>query len=150
MQEEMKESMKTICLIRAFDTKGTEYAFVREQILSRGHEVLTVNTGVMGSTDLFPVDVEADQVVDAGGGSLEQLRGRKDRGQAMKVMCAGASAMIKSLHHDMKIDGIIGMGGTGGTTVVTGDTQTLAAWIPCPRNTRRQNGRSMNGIHLLP
>ena len=46
--------MKTICLIGAFDTKGVEYAFVREQILARGHAVFTVDTGIMGSTDLFP------------------------------------------------------------------------------------------------
>ena len=91
--------MKTICLIGAFDTKGSEYAFVREQILARGQEVLTVNTGVMGSTDLFPVDIEADKVADAGGGSLEQLREKKDRGEAMKVMCAGASGTIKSYQY---------------------------------------------------
>ena len=83
--------MKTICLIGAFDTKGLEYAFVREQILARGHEVLAVNTGVMGSTDLFPVDVEADKVAEAGGGRLDQLQERKDRGEAMKIMCAGAA-----------------------------------------------------------
>ena len=47
--------MKKICLIGAFDTKGPEYVFVREQIVARGHEVLTVNTGIMGSSDLFPV-----------------------------------------------------------------------------------------------
>jgi uncharacterized protein (UPF0261 family) len=122
--------MKTICLIGAFDTKGSEYAFVRGQILTRGQEVLTVNTGVMGSTDLFPVDVEADKVADAGGGSLEQLRERKDRGEAMKVMCAGASGTIKSLYDDGKIDGIIGMGGTGGTTVVTAAMRALPVGMP--------------------
>jgi uncharacterized protein (UPF0261 family) len=57
--------MKRICLIGAFDTKGPEYAFVREQIVARGHEALTVNTGVLGSTELFPVDVDADKVAAA-------------------------------------------------------------------------------------
>ena len=109
--------MKKICLIGAFDTKGAEYAFVREQILARGHEVLTVNTGITGSTDLFPVDVQASEVAQAGDGSLEQLRERKDRGEAMKVMCAGAPAIVKSLYDRRMFDGIIGMGGTGGTAV---------------------------------
>jgi uncharacterized protein (UPF0261 family) len=122
--------MKKICLIGAFDTKGPEYAFVREQILARGHEVLTVNTGVMGSTDLFPVDVESDKVAEAGGGSLEQLREKKDRGEAMKIMCAGAPAITTSLHDDGKIDGIIGMGGTGGTTVVTSAMRALPVGFP--------------------
>lgn len=122
--------MKRICLLGAFDTKGPEYAFVREQILARGHEVLTVNTGVMGSTDLFPVDVEADRMAAAGDGSLQQLREKKDRGEAMKIMCAGAPAIIKSLYDDGKIDGIMGLGGTGGTTVVTAAMRALPLGLP--------------------
>ena len=122
--------MKKICLVGAFDTKSVEYAFVREQILARGHEVLTVNTGIMGSTDLFPVDVQASEVAQAGDGSLEQLRERKDRGEAMKVMCAGAPAIVKSLYDGRMIDGIIGMGGTGGTAVVTSAMRALPIGIP--------------------
>jgi uncharacterized protein (UPF0261 family) len=122
--------MKKICMIGAFDTKGSEYAFVRECILARGHEVLTVNTAVLGSTDLFPVNVEADKVAEAGGTNLERLREKKDRGQAMKVMCAGAPAIVKSLHDQGKFDGIIGMGGTGGTAIVTAAMRALPIGIP--------------------
>jgi uncharacterized protein (UPF0261 family) len=122
--------MKTICLVGAFDSKGEEYAFLRAQIRARGHEVLTVNTGIMGSTDLFPVDVQAYEVAQAGGGSLEQLRETKDRGEAMKVMVAGAPKIVKSLYDDRKIDGIIGMGGTGGTAVVTSAMRALPVGVP--------------------
>ena len=83
---------KTILMIGAFDTKGPEYAFLREQILAQGNEVLALNTGVLGSTELFPVDVEADQVAKAGGKDLAALRKAADRGEAMKVMTAGAPA----------------------------------------------------------
>lgn len=121
---------KTICLIGAFDSKGPEYAFMREQILSRGHRVLTVNTGVLGSTDLFPVDVESDRVAGLGGGNLEQLRKKKDRAEAMRVMCTGAAVTIKSLYDEGKFDGIIGMGGTGGTTVVTSAMRALPVGVP--------------------
>jgi len=128
--KEKGQDMKKICLIGAFDTKGPEYAFVRERIVARGHEVLAVNTGVMGSTDIFPVDVEADKVAEAGGGNLGQLREKKDRGDAMKIMCAGAPAIVKSLHEEGGIDGIIGMGGTGGTTVVTSAMRVLPVGMP--------------------
>ncbi len=121
---------KTICLIGALDSKGQEYAFVREHILRRGHRVLTVNTGVLGSTDLFPVDVEGDRVARLGGGNLEQLRKKKDLGEAMQVMCAGAAVTIKSLYDEGKFDGIIGMGGTGGTTVVTSAMRALPVGVP--------------------
>ena len=49
----------TVLLVGAFDTKGPEYAFLRERILADGIDVLTLNTGVLGSTELFPVDIEA-------------------------------------------------------------------------------------------
>jgi uncharacterized protein (UPF0261 family) len=84
----------------------------------------------MGSTDLFPVDVQARNVAQAGGGSLEQLRERKDRGEAMRVMCAGAPSIIKSLYDDLMMDGIIGMGGTGGTAVVTSAMRALPIGMP--------------------
>ena len=124
------EKTKTICLVGAFDSKGAEYAFVREQILARGHRVLTVNTGIMGSTDLFPVNVQSDDVAQAGGGSLEQLRERKDRGEAMKVMCAGAPKIVRALYDGGKINGILGMGGTGGTAVVTSAMRALPVGVP--------------------
>ncbi len=122
--------MKRICLIGAFDTKGLEYAFMREQIIARGYKVLAVNTGVMGSTNLFPVDVEADKVAEAGGGRIERLQQEKDRSQAMKIMSAGAPEIVKSLHEEGRINGIIGMGGTGGTNVVTSAMRALPVGMP--------------------
>lgn len=103
---------------------------MRGQILASGLNVLTVNTGVMGSTELFPVDVESDEVAGAGGGNLSQLQERKDRGDAMKIMCAGAPLVVKGLHDDGKIDGILGMGGTGGTTVVSAAMRALPVGLP--------------------
>ena len=121
---------KTVLIIGAFDTKGVEYAFLHEQIISKGLSVLTVNVGVLGSTDLFGIDVEVDEVAKAGGGDIESLRATKDRGHAMKVMTAGAAAISQSLYQQGKFDGIIGMGGTGGTTVVTSAMRVLPVGLP--------------------
>jgi len=120
---------RTILMIGAFDTKDEEYAFLRERIGAKGHRVVAVNTGVMGSTDLFPVDVEADEIAAAGGGDLESLRAGEDRGEAMKVMCAGAPALVRRLYDEGKVDGIVGMGGTGGTTVVTAAMRALPVGV---------------------
>ena len=110
---------KTILMIGAFDTKAREYGFLRDRIISNGLEIFTVNTGVLGSTDLFKIDVEAEQVAAAAGSDIQALRAKKDRGQAMKVMTTGAAIITKSLYEQGRFHGIIGMGGTGGTTVVT-------------------------------
>src|SRR5690606_13295068 len=100
-----------ILLLGAFDSKGHEYAFLRERILARGHEVVCLNVGVLGGTGLFPVDIEADEVAVAGGSSIVALRTAKDRGEAMKVMSAGAPVVVQRLYDQGAFDGIIGMGG---------------------------------------
>ena len=79
----------TVLLVGAFDTKGPEYAFLRERILADGIDVLTLNTGVLGSTELFPVDIEAALVATEGGSELSLIREKKDRGEAMRVMADG-------------------------------------------------------------
>lgn len=122
--------MATILMIGSFDTKGEEYAFLRDQIVARGHEVAALNTGVMGTTEAFPVMIEADAVAEAGGGDLAAIRSEKDRGEAMKVMSAGAPVVAKRLHAEGAIDGIIGMGGTGGSTVVTAAMRALPVGFP--------------------
>ena len=121
---------KTILMIGAFDTKGPEYAFLREHILERGHDVLMLNTGVLGETDLFAIDVPAEEVAKAGGSDLRTMRDKKDRGEAMKVMAAGAPVVVNRLYDEGKFDGAIGMGGTGGTTVVTAGLRALPVGVP--------------------
>ena len=121
---------KTILMIGAFDTKGAEYAFLRQQILERGHTVMTLNTGVLGSTDLFEVDIEADEVASAGGSDLEILQREQDRGEAMKVMSQGAPLVVQQLYGAGRFDGIVGMGGSGGSTVVTAAMRVLPVGLP--------------------
>ena len=81
---------KTICIIGAFDTKGDDHAFLREEILKRGHQTLTVNIGVLGSTDRFPVDYDSEEVAKTAGVDIADLRLRKDKGAAMKAFDEGA------------------------------------------------------------
>lgn len=120
----------TVLIIGAFDTKGPDHNFAIERIREKGFEVLTLNTGVMGTTDLFAVDIEADQVAQAGGVSLEALRARKDRGQAMEAMSKGAPILVSKLYEQGKIDAIFGMGGTGGTSIITAAMRSLPLGFP--------------------
>jgi uncharacterized protein (UPF0261 family) len=121
---------KTVLIIGAFDSKGREYAFLRQQILARGCAVLTLNTGVLDSTDLFPVDIEANQVAQAGGGDLETLRRQQDRGAAMSIMATGAAATASRLHQEGRFDAIVGMGGSGGSSVITAAMRALPVGLP--------------------
>ena len=119
-----------VLMLGTFDSKGEEYAFLRKRIEACGCEVVSINTGVEGSTDLFPVDVEADAVAEAGGESLADLREKLDRGNAMSVMNAGAAVVVRKMFDEGKFDGIIGMGGSGGTGIVTSAMRTLPVGVP--------------------
>src|SRR5438132_13514896 len=83
-----EETMPTIDIIGTLDTKGEEYAFLKEEVERRGARALVIHTGIMGEP-LFAPDVGADEVARLGGESLTALRTRGDRGQAVSVMAAG-------------------------------------------------------------
>lgn len=121
-----------VLLPGTFDTKGEEYAFVREEILARGAGVLTLDLGVLGSAapPAFPVDVPADRVARAGGGALAELRTRRERGAAIDVMLAGARALTRELFAQGRFAGVLGLGGGGGTTMITAAMRELPVGVP--------------------
>jgi len=122
--------MPRVLLIGTLDSKGSEYAFLRDQILANGCDVLAVNAGIDGSTTLFPVNVEADVLASAGGYPLDDLRTARDRGRAIQVMSAGAAVVVRKLFDEGRFDGVIGMGGSGGTGIVTAAMRTLPIGVP--------------------
>lgn len=120
---------KTILLIGTLDTKGAEYAYVRDLIIGRGHQVLTLNAGVVGEPAFTP-DISAAQVAEAGGSSLAQLRAQADRGAALEVMTRGASKLAAQLHAEGKFDGVLALGGSGGTAIATAAMRELPVGLP--------------------
>jgi uncharacterized protein (UPF0261 family) len=121
---------KTICIIGAFDTKGEDHAFLREEVVNRGHRVLTINLGVLGSTTLFPVDFEAEEVVKAAGFDLAKIRARGDKAEAMKALDQAAPRMVRGLYEQGKFDGMVGMGGSGGSAIIASAMRSLPIGVP--------------------
>lgn len=121
---------KMICIIGALDTKGEDHAFLREEIIKRGHQVLTINAGVLGSTTLFPVDFEADALVKAAGHDLGQIRARGDKAEAMKAFDESAPKLVRDLYERGRFDGIIGMGGSGGSAIIASAMRSLPIGVP--------------------
>ena len=57
---------KTIAVIGALDTKGHDYAFIKQEIEKHGHQAFVINTGVLGEP-FFDPDISAEKVAEAGG-----------------------------------------------------------------------------------
>ncbi|MGO9179260.1 MAG: Tm-1-like ATP-binding domain-containing protein [Candidatus Limnocylindrales bacterium] len=120
---------KTILVIGTLDTKGREYAYVRDLIRARGHETLVLDAGVLGEPTFTP-DIPAVRTAEAGGGSLEELREKRDRGHALEVMGLGARALALELAAGGRFDAVISMGGSGGTSIGTTAMQALPVGLP--------------------
>ena len=86
-----------VLIIGTFDTKADEFAFLRERIIENGCEALAINAGVDGSTDLFPIEVEASIVAAEGGEAIAALRDLGDRGKAISVMSDGAALIARRM-----------------------------------------------------
>ena len=121
---------KTILIIGCFDTKGEDFAYLYSCLQTMGVRLLSMNTGTMGTTVRFPVDIEADEVVKEGGSTLEELRRFSDRGKAIEEMGNGAARIVARLVGQGAIDGAIGMGGGGGTYIALTAMQAMPIGMP--------------------
>lgn len=119
---------KTIAIIGALDTKGVEFGFLKAEIEKRGFKTLVINTGVFDP--MFPPDVTAEEIAEAGGAKLADLVAKKDRGEAMAVMTRGATAITKKLYAEGKFDGILSAGGSGNTVMATAAMRALPVGVP--------------------
>lgn len=122
--------MSTLLMIGTFDTKEEEFIYLRDRIIAQGYEVLAVNVGVMAEPRHLQVGVDAAQIALATGTDLHELRSVKNRGHAMDVMCRGAAIVIRQLFEAGRFQGIIGMGGGGGTSIVTSAMRVLPYGVP--------------------
>ncbi len=80
-----KAMPKTIALLGTLDSKGAEYAFVKQCIEARGHRTIVVDVGVM-EPRILEADVSRRDVARAAGIELEELLRRHDRGEAVAAM----------------------------------------------------------------
>lgn len=119
-----------VIMIGCFDTKAEDFEYLFTCLKDKNVEVLTLNTGVLGTTDQFPVHFEADVVAKAGGSQLSVLRKGNDRGKALEIMGRGAARILGDLLSEHKVDAVIGMGGGGGTYMALAAMRAVPFGIP--------------------
>lgn len=121
--------MKTVAIIGAFDTKGQENNYLREQIEARGVHTILIDMGIMGDPAVVP-DISAEVVAQAADKTLQQLRKSQDRSMCLKVMGMGAGKILMHLLKEKKIDGVIAIGGGQGTLMGATAMRVLPIGLP--------------------
>lgn len=120
---------KTVVIVGALDTKGEEFAYIKALLKKKRLKTIVVDFGVLGEPAFEP-DVSRSTVAAAGGGDLERFRFGEHKDEAMKVMATGLAVIVRQLYDSGKLDGIISMGGSGGTSIATNAMRTLPVGVP--------------------
>jgi uncharacterized protein (UPF0261 family) len=121
--------MSTIAILGTMDTKGDEHGYVADLIRARGHQTLIIDVGT-DTAPRIPVDLSREEVARLGGLDLPALVARHDRGECVAAMGGAAGVVLLQLLAEKRIDGVISLGGGGGTSIATAGMRALPLGFP--------------------
>ncbi len=119
----------TVLLIGTLDTKGHEYAYLRDRLLADGVDVLVVDVGINDPDGISP-DISRHEVAASVGADADALSTASDRGQAVATMTEAAAEFVPVLYREGHFDGVLAAGGSGGTADRDPCHAGSAGWRP--------------------
>lgn len=120
--------MKTVALVGTFDSKGTEYQYIKQLLEKLDLNVFTIHTGVF--EPLFVPDIDVSVVAEQIGEEIMKIRERNDRAYATAVLSKGLEILLPKLYAENLFDGVLSFGGTGGTSLVAPGMRKLPIGVP--------------------
>jgi len=120
---------KTVAILGTLDTKEGEIRYVRDLIEKLGHKTIVIDGGILGQPSFLP-DISNEQVAQAAGTTLEQVIALGHEGKAIAVMAQGASRIVQHLYAGGRLNGIIALGGTMGTSLGLAAMRDLPVGVP--------------------
>src|SRR4029079_7594917 len=119
----------SVLLIGTLDTKGVEFAYVRDRLRAAGGAVTVVDAGVLGPPAFDP-DISREAVFAAAGTTYDAIKAAGDRGQAVAQAARGVAKIAADLHKQGKVSGVMSLGGSAGTTIGTAAMRALPVGVP--------------------
>jgi len=116
-------------LIATMDTKGQEALFISTCLQQAGISVQIMDAGIKGDSPV-PVNISRTEVAKAMGKSLAEVQNIGHEGQALEIMTKGATICAQNLYRQNRIQGIIGLGGSMGTTLASGVMRSFPVGVP--------------------
>jgi len=122
-------SDRTVVLVGTLDTKGDEYAYLRDRLQRHGVNTLLVDVGTLEPPRAHP-DIDRHEVAGAAGIDLDELVAARDRGRAVSAMATAAAAIVRRLYDEGRCHGILAAGGSGNTAIATSAMRALPVGVP--------------------
>jgi uncharacterized protein (UPF0261 family) len=105
-----------------------EYDYLRDRLREQGVEVVLVDAGVF--EPLTEADVPQEEVAAAAGADVVALREAGDRGAAVEAMGRAAAEVVRRLHAEGRLDGILAVGGSGNSSIAAAAMRVLPVGVP--------------------
>lgn len=121
---------KQVVLIGTLDTKGHEFAYVRDRLRALGLETTVVDIGILGEPLGIEPDIDHAEVARYGHTTLEALRSAGSRGRAVAEMREAVKVLVRSLYEEGRLDAIFGMGGAEGAVMGAAAMMQLPIGVP--------------------
>ena len=121
--------MKTIAIVGTFDSKGEEFLFLKKEIEKNNIRTITIDIGIKGPA-FFTPDIQAKQVAAYAGKDIDELLNQKKPALCMEAEAEGIQILMKKLVAEHRIDGMIGMGGGQGSSVLRCAVSVLPVGMP--------------------
>ncbi len=122
--------MATIAVLGTFDSKGPEHAFVADLLRVAGFATLLIDVGSLDAPSLTPDLTRATVLAALNAPDTAAILARRDRGECVTLMARAAAALVTQLHATGRIQGIISLGGGGGTAIATAAMRALPIGFP--------------------
>jgi uncharacterized protein (UPF0261 family) len=123
----------SVVLVGTLDTKGAEHDYVCERLRAAGVSVTLVDVGILGAPTVEP-DVTAVEVAREAGTTIEELRAAGleagHRAIALEAMARGATLLVARWRGEGRCDGVMGLGGSGGSAIVSAVLRSLPVGVP--------------------
>jgi uncharacterized protein (UPF0261 family) len=120
--------MATVVLLGTLDTKGHEYAYLRDRLRDQAVDVVVVDAGVFDPQ--IEADVANSEVAVAAGADVAALAKAGDRGAAVDAMGRGSAEVVRRLHDEGRLDGILSVGGSGNSSIAAQAMRVLPVGVP--------------------
>ena len=121
---------KVILCLGTLDTKGPELRYIKQLIeRKRGYKALVMDIGSLGIAP-FTADIPAEEIAEAAGKTIQEVRGLKEAGPAAKIMTIGAINIVRELYRSGKFHGVISIGGGMGSGVASAVMRELPIGMP--------------------
>lgn len=121
---------KSVLVIGTLDTKGPEFAYLRDRLEAQGVDTTVADVGILGEPREITPDIDHAEVARYGETTIEALQNAGSRGRAVEGMRAAVKQLTLALYREGKVDAAVSMGGAEGAVMGAAALMQLPVGVP--------------------